>query len=185
MKYLQMVFIGFLFTFALNFVTTGSSLVHADDDFEGKYGDYEGDHEEGDDGPYEDIGKTVGWGSVIAMGTAALIFPLRRSMKKIITNFPGAKNIFISISKFMGKYHIMIGIIALALSIIHGVTMYLSEGELESEGMIGLGSVLLIVIAGTIGAVLFKNKKAKSLRTTHSVLIALGILIGFVHIIAS
>ena len=35
------------------------------------------------EGPYEDIGKTVGWGTITAMGTAGLIFPLRRSMKKV------------------------------------------------------------------------------------------------------
>jgi hypothetical protein len=186
MKYLQMVFVVFLFVFALGFATTGGSLASADDDeYEGKYESYEGEGEEGGDGPYEEIGETAGWGTVIAMGTAGLIFPLRRSMKRVTTTVPEAKKIYIPITKFFGKYHILIGIGALALSIFHGVIMYLDEGALESEGMIGLGAVISMVIAGIFGAVLFKNKKAKTLRTTHSVLIAFAILIAAVHIFAS
>ena len=182
MKYLQMVFVVFLLVFSLNFVTAGGNLVSADDDNEGKYENYEGGEE---DSPFEEIGKTAGWGTVIAMGAAGLIFPLRRSMKLVTTSLPGAKRLFISISKFFGKYHILIGILALLLSIFHGITMYLNEGELESEGIIGLGAVILMVIAGILGAVLFKNKKVKTLRTTHSILIAFAILITAVHILAT
>ncbi|NMD69714.1 hypothetical protein HHO41_05395 [Bacillus sp. DNRA2] len=185
MKTLQMVLMALLFVFALNFVTTGNNLVSADDDDDKKYEQYEGGEERGEDSPYEDLGKTVGWGTVIAMGTAGIIFPLRRSMKAVTTNFPEAKKGFIALTKFFGKFHIPIGIIALGLSIFHGITMYLSEGELESEGIIGLGSVVLMAIAGIVGAVLFKNKKAKSLRTTHTILIAFALLIGAVHIFAS
>ena len=79
----------------------------------------------------------------------------------------------------------LIGIIALALSIFHGVTMYLSEGKLESEGIIGLGAVIFMMVAGILGTVLYKNKKVKSLRTTHTILIAFALIIGFVHIFIS
>ena len=185
MKYLQMIFVAFLFVFALSFVTTGSNQVLADEDDDEKYENYQGGGEEEKEGPYEDIGKTVGWGTVTAMGTAGLVFPLRRTMKKVTTNFPGAKKRFISITKFLGNNHTSFGIIALALGIAHGVTMYLSKGELEDEGIIGLGAVVLMVIAGILGAVLFKNKKSKTLKTTHSTLIAMAILIGLVHIFAS
>ncbi len=189
MKHLKMVFIVFLFIFAFNYVTPGINLVSADDDdYEEEYEyqeDESEDGEEDEDGPYEDIGEMVGWGAVIAMGTGALIFPLRRSMKTVITNFPEAKSIFISITKFFGKYHIFIGVIALALSIFHGVAMYLSEGELESEGIIGLGAVILMVIAGILGTALYKNKKSKSLRTAHTILIVFAILIGIAHIFVS
>ena len=78
-----------------------------------------------------------------------------------------------------------IGIVALALSLFHGVAMYLSEGALEIEGIIGLGAFILMMIAGVFGTVLFKNKKVKSLRTTHAVLMAITLLIGFIHIIIS
>jgi hypothetical protein len=188
LKYLQMGFLAFLFVFAINFVTTGSNQVLADDDDGEKYEYYKDGYEGGendDDGPYEDLGKTVGWGTVVAMGAAAVIFPVRRSMKSVITNFPGAKSIFISFSKFLGKYHIFIGVTALALSIVHGVTMYLNEGELESEGLIGLGSVAFMTLAGILGAVLTKKKKSKSLRTTHTILIAFAIIIGIVHILGA
>ena len=69
MKYLQMVFISFLFIFALGFVTTGTNnLVSADDDDDERYEQREGgDGEEA--GPYEEIGENAGWGTVIAMGT--------------------------------------------------------------------------------------------------------------------
>lgn len=184
MKTLQIVIFALLVMFALNFVPTATNIVSADDDYE-KYEHYEDGEEHEEDGPYEELGETVGWGTVIAMGIAGIIFPLRRSMKTVTTNFPEAKKGFISLTKFFGKFHIPIGIIALGLSIFHGITMYVSEGELESDGVIGLGSVVLMLIAGIIGAVLFKNKKAKSLRTTHTILIAIAMFIGVVHIFAS
>ena len=43
MKYLKMLFISFLFVFTLSYVTIGSNLVLADDDFEEKYENYEED----------------------------------------------------------------------------------------------------------------------------------------------
>jgi hypothetical protein len=184
MKYLKMIFVAFLFVFALCLVTTGSNHVSADDDDE-KYENFQGGGEEEKEGPYEELGKTIGWGTITAMGTAGLIFPLRRSMKKVTTNYPGAKKRYITITKFFGNYHTIFGITALALGIVHGVTMYLSKGELEDEGIIGLVAIVFMVIAGILGAVLFKNKKSKTLKTTHSTLIAIAILIGMVHIFAS
>ncbi|WP_342431514.1 hypothetical protein [Neobacillus sp. FSL H8-0543] len=183
MKNLKMFLISILFVFGLSYVVIESNQVSADDDFEEKYEIHEEDDDE--EGTYEEIGKTIGWGTVIAMGAAGLIFPIRRSAKWIITNYPKSKNIFISISKFLGKYHLYLGLIALALSIFHGVAMYLSEGKLESEGIIGLGAVIFMMIAGILGTVLFRNKKVNILRTTHTTLIAFALLIGFVHIITS
>ncbi len=182
MKKLKMLFISILVIMTINYVTTASNLVYADDDFEKYHENHEG--VKGEDS-YEDIGEAVGWGTVITMIIAGLIYPIRRSMKLVITNFPGLKKMYISISRFFGKYHIFIGIIALVLSIIHGIFMYLSDGELESEGIIGLGAVGLIVIASIVGSVLFKNKKVKSLRTTHTILIVLAFLVGAIHIFVS
>lgn len=188
MKNWHMVFLPLLFVFALTFTITGNNLVYADDHEKYEnYGGY-GEHREGgkgEEGPYEEVGKNLGWGTVIAMGAAGVIFIMRRSIKSLIANFPESKNIFISISKFFGKYHILIGVIALALSIFHGAAMFLSEGELEKDGMIGLGSVVLMAIASIMGAVLFKKKKLKSLRTTHTALIGLAIVIGLVHIVGA
>ena len=183
MKYLKMLLLSFLFVFTLSYVSIGSNLVSADDDYEEKYENHEDDDSE--EGAFKEIGKAVGWGTVVAMGAAGVIFPIRRSAKWVITNYPKSKNIFISISKFFGKYHMLIGIIALALSIFHGVTMYLSEGKLEREGIIGLGAVIFMIVAGILGTVLYKNKKVKSLRTTHTILIAFALIIVFVHIFTS
>lgn len=184
MKNFKLVFIAFFFILGLNYVSTGNSLVLADDHFEEKY-EIHGDDDGGDDGPYEDIGKTIGWGTVMTMAAAGVIFPIRRSMKWAIKNFPAAKSMFITISKFFGKYHIFIGIIALALGILHGAAMYLSEGELESEGILGLGAAVLMVIAAVTGALLYKKRKAKSLRNIHITLMVFAILIGFIHVFSS
>jgi len=184
MKFFKLLLISLLATFTINFVTIESNTVSADDDFEEKY---EHHGEEGDSvtEKYEDIGKLVGWSTVIAMGAAGVIFPMRRTSKWAIKNIPELKSIFISISKFFGKYHLFIGIIALALSISHGMIMYISEGELETEGIIGLIAFSFMLIAGVFGTLLFKNKKMKNLRITHTLLIGFALFIVFVHIIAS
>jgi hypothetical protein len=183
MKYFKMLLILFLSIFIISFITIESNFVSADDDFEEKYEN----HGEDDDSEevYEEIGKTAGWGTIIAIGAAGILFPLRKSAKWIIKNYPESKNIFIFIFKFFRKYHLFIGTIALALSLFHGVTMYLSEGELKIEGIIGLGALLLLMIAGIFGMILYKYKKVRSLRNTHTILIAFALLIGFVHIIIS
>ncbi|WP_066319144.1 hypothetical protein [Bacillus sp. FJAT-29814] len=185
MKHVAMIFLAFMFVMAFHFAVSGSNLAFADDEHGENYKhEQRGEHEK-EEGPYKEIGKTVGWGTVIAMGTAGIIFPLRRSVKAVITNFPTTKKPFISLSKFFGKYHIVFGIIALALGSIHGLTMYLSEGELEGGGLVGLGAVALMAFAGIFGAVLFKNKKRKTFRTAHTILITIAIILGLVHIIAA
>lgn len=181
MKSFKMLLISLLSIFVVSFVPIESNFVSADDDFEEKY-EYHGEDRE--DEAYEEIGEMAGWGTVLASVAAGILFPIRKSAKWILTNIPEGKRIFISISKFFGKYHLFIGIVALALSLFHGVTMYLSEG-LEIEGMVGLGAFILMIIASVFGTILFKNKKVKSLRTTHTVLMAFTLLIGFIHIIAS
>lgn len=184
MQYFKMLLISLFAIFTISFVTIGTSLVSADDDFEDKYENHGEEHEHGDE-TYEDIGEMVGWGTIIAMGAAAIIFPIRKSAKWILKNYPASKKLYISLSKLFGKYHLLIGAIALGLSMLHGVAMYLSEGALESEGVIGLGAVILMVLAAIFGTVLYKHKKVKSLRTTHVVLMVFAFLIGFVHIITS
>lgn len=185
MKHVAMIFLAFMFVMAFHFAISGNNLAFADDEHSEKYEhNQRGEHEK-EDGPYKEMGKTVGWGTVIAMGAAGIIFPLRKSIKAVITNFPRTKKRFISLSKFFGKYHIVFGIVALALGSIHGLIMYLSEGELEGEGLLGLGAVLLMAIAGIFGAVLFKNKKRKTFRTAHTILISIAIILGLVHIISA
>lgn len=184
MQYFKMLLISLLAIFIISLVTIENNFVSADDDFEEKYENHWEKHDHGDEA-YEDIGEMVGWGTIIAMGAAAIIFPIRKSAKQILKNYPASKKFYIPFSKFFGKYHLLIGTIALVLSMLHGVFMYLSEGALESEGVIGLGAFILMVLAAIFGTVLYKNKKVKSLRTTHIVLMAFAFLIGIVHIITS
>lgn len=198
MKNWHKIFIPLVFVFAFIFAVTGNNLVYADDhgdryEYYGQYDKYEndkgyGEHRDGKkekDGPYEELGETLGWGTVIAMGAAGVIFILRRSMKTVITRFPDAKNIFVSISRFFGKYHIGIGIVALVLSITHGVLMFLNEGRLDKDGIIGLGSVIFMAIASVLGAVLAKKKKVKSVRLTHTIFIVLAIVIALIHVVGA
>jgi hypothetical protein len=196
-----MVWIALVFVVSLTFAT-GNSLVYADDrydrynrydrydnydekyDYYGGYGDHR--HEgKGKHSPYEKIGETLGWGAIIAMGVAGVIYILRRSTKTVVNKFPDAKDKFISVTRFLGKYHIGIGVIALILSIIHGVLMYLSEGRLDGDGLIGLGSVIFMALASILGSVLYKMKKVKSLRISHSALIALAFIVALIHIIGA
>ena len=86
-----MLLISFLSIFIISFVTIESNFVSADDDFEEKYESSWEDHE---DEAYEEIGKMVGWGTVIAMGAAGIIFPIRKSAKWIITNCPEVEKYF-------------------------------------------------------------------------------------------
>ena len=53
------------------------------------------------------------------------------------------------------------------------------------EGIVGLIAFVLLLLAGIIGSVLWKDKKVKSLRTTHTALIAFSIIIGVFHILSS
>ena len=76
MKYLKMLLLSFLFVFTLSYVSIGSNLVLADDDYEEKYENHEDDDSE--EGAFKEIGKAVGWGTVVAMGAAGVIFPIRR-----------------------------------------------------------------------------------------------------------
>ena len=74
MKFFKMILISFLSIFIISYVTVGSNFVSADDDFEEKYENHEED-DDGEEDAYEDLGKMVGWGTVIAMGAAGIFIP--------------------------------------------------------------------------------------------------------------
>ena len=182
MKYLKLSLITVL-VIALYCGTAGSKQVFADDDFDEHYEMHEKHHEENE--LYEELGKSIGWGTFITLCIGGAIFPIRRLTKTVTTNFPRYKQLYILIAKLLGRYHIFLGIFAFILSIFHGVTLYLSEGELEAEGIIGLGTVIFMVISGVIGSFLFKNKKTKSLRTTHTTFTTIALFIGLIHVLFS
>lgn len=182
MKYLKWMLMAGVFVLVSSFVVTNNEIVSADDDREFEHHETKWDKE---DKGIEEIGQLVGWGSIFVIGAAGLIFPMRRLTKTVMNNFPSMKQFYFSSTKFLGKYHIYIGIIALLLSIGHGLLMYLSEGELEIEGLVGLGAVILMIVAGIVGGILYKNKKMKNLRFAHKVLMAFTIIVGVLHVLIS
>lgn len=182
MNYLKVLFIPLL-VFALYIGTAGIDTVLADKDE--KYERYEEHGENQLEELFEELGEFLGWTATVALGVAGMIFPIRRLTKSVITHFPSFKTIYISIAKFLGKYHISIGILALNLTIIHGITMLISEGELDDDGVIGLVSFIFMVIASIVGAVLFKNKKIKRVRTTHTTVIVITLFTVVLHVFVS
>ncbi|WP_017754114.1 hypothetical protein [Calidifontibacillus oryziterrae] len=166
------------------FVLTGLLLIAepiiADDYDEHKKNYYYEKHEkhEKDEG-LEEGGELLGWGTVIAMGGAAILMPLRRSSKKLMQIFPNGKSIIRTIMKFLSKFHIWIGAIVLALSGIHGTLLFLHEGEFESEVVLGLISFSLMALAAIFGVRLAKNKSMKNTRSIH-----IGLLIGAIVMVA-
>ncbi|WP_332647601.1 hypothetical protein [Lysinibacillus sp. 54212] len=160
-------------------------VVVADDDIDEEHEYYEGigNREEHEDELYEEIGEVIGWCTIILIGAAGLLFIVRRIMKPVITTFPTSKHHYISFTKFLGKYHILIGVTALVLGIAHGLLMYFNEGELDSKGIIGVAAVILFVIGAIDGTILNKNRKNKSARTIHMFLVALGVVLGVIHIV--
>lgn len=182
LKILQLVVIVIVIT---NFILSSNNSVAADDDFDEKYEhDYRYDHKnKHEDERYEEIGELIGWCIVFVAGAAGLLFPMRRTMKSTITAFPKSKQFYRSIVSFLGKYHIFLGVTALILGLVHGVLMYLYEGKLDDEGITGLVSVLLVIIAAVNGAALSKNRKNKRFRTLHIVFVTLGIVLAAIHIL--
>lgn len=183
MRRFQLLFMALLIVLSLNYGIFANDIANADDFYQENYEHHGEDHEE--DSALEEIGELLGWGAAIAMGVAGLLFPVRKSAKMILTKIPNAKTFFITISRLLGKNHVFIGVLALGLSIAHGISMYVSEGKLESEGLTGVAAVLLMVIASIIGMILMKNKKAKSARTIHTTLLVFALVIGAFHILIS
>ena len=168
----------------LNFITISNDVVVADSDIDEEHEYYDGSNkEEQEDELYEEIGEVIGWCTIILIGAAGLLFVVRRIMKPVITTFPTSKQLYISFTKFLGKYHILIGVTALVLGIAHGLLMYFNEGKLDSEGIIGVAAVILFVIGAIDGAILNKNRKNKSARTIHMFFVALGVVLGIIRIV--
>ena len=133
----------------------------------------------------EEIGEMVGWGTVIAMGAAGVLFPIRKSAKWILTNYPEVEKYFYSLSKFFREISFVDWNNCFSFKSISWNCYVSKRRRLEREGIIGIAALIFMVIAAIFGTVLFKNKKVKSLRTTHTILITFTLIIGFVHIITS
>lgn len=189
MKIISSIIVGAILTLVM---ITGLSFVaqpiladdHDDENYEFRehYGGYEENEE---DKGLEAGGELLGWGTVIVMGGAAVLMPLRRGSSKLMKTFPNAKSVIRSVLKFFSKIHIWLGLFAIGISGIHGTLLFLHEGEIESEVILGSLSFSLMVISSIFGLKLAKNKGIKNLRSIHIGLIVATILVVIVHVLAS
>ena len=180
-------FLALLLLLVISFVVQPS---FADDDHnkyrEGEFynGHYD-KHKHDENEALEEGGELLGWGTVIAIGGAGALMPLRRGSRSIIKKFPNAKSGIISALKFLGKSHIWIGALALILSSVHGVMMYFNEREFGFDEISGTISVGLMAIAAVFGVLLMKNKGSKQYRSFHFAFLIVAVIIGAVHVLIS
>ncbi|MBY0124346.1 hypothetical protein [Bacillus sp. S/N-304-OC-R1] len=181
MNKIYLFFISFLIILAINLAGHSQNHVFAND--HGDHFEYKDKHHDANH-QLKEAGGLVGWGAVVGIGLAGALFPIRRSSKVVIKKVPSVKNLVITTSRLLGKYHVHLGILVIILTIIHGIAMYIGKGELGIQGVIGLMSFVLLMTASIIGGFLIKNKKSKSFRKAHMVLVILFILVGAVHILS-
>lgn len=178
MKKFQLIIIILLTVIAIGYGMNASKVVLADD-----HDDYYHDsrHDEDEDSPFEEVGEMAGWGTAILMGSAGLLFPIRKTTKLMINGIPSSKKVMIFLSKLLGKQHVLLGVLALIIASAHGIFMFWDEG-LGVDAFTGIGSILFMLIAAFLGSYLIKNKKAKAVRKTHIFLLILSSLIAIIHI---
>lgn len=153
----------------------------ADDDYD-KNEHYLNHHEDDEDEGLEEGGELLGWGTAIAVGGAVILMPLRRNSSKLMKAFPDAKGFIKSVVKFFSKSHIWIGVLALTLSGVHGIIMFLDEGKLDFDVTLGIISFGLMVVASLFGVRLLKNKSLSKVRSIHFGLLFIATFISVVHI---
>lgn len=154
--------------------------------FNGRYDEHDREHGEGDDDENEALeegGELLGWGTVIAIGGASVLMPLRKGSRRLIKKFPNAKSGIVSSLKLLRKSHIWIGALAILLSSVHGVMMYLNEGEFGFHEISGTISVGLMAIAAIFGVLLLKNKGNQQFRSIHFGFLIVAVMIGAVHVL--
>lgn len=166
--------------FLFGFFQTGV-VVHADDD---EY-EYEEEHEEEGSEFAEEGGGVIGWGAIVFAGAAGLLLPARRTAPKLMRKFPEQKKMMVNGLRYLGKFHIMVGLGAVAAASAHGIMMYLYEGELGTREWLGIVAVASMGIAGVVGAVLAKNKRSKAIRGLHITLLIIAAAFVAVHLLLS
>lgn len=182
MKRVKIVFmIAFVLFFSGNAFTVWADDNINDDDHSkhGEYGEFGEENE-----LFEEGGDVLGWGTIVLAGLAGVLFPLRRSGKHIRKKFPNMKNSLVKLMKFFGKWHIVFGVLALLGGATHGVLMYLDEGELGLRELLGVGGVALVSLAAVLGIFLARNKKLKTLRSAHILLISTAAILAAVHVLS-
>lgn len=162
-------------------------FVSADDDHDERYNRGNGEEREEDEAA-EEIGEALGWGAVgLAVG-AGLLFPLKRSYPFLVQWLPKKrewKKRLSSLFKLLSKWHLLAGLLALTLMIIHGLFMFYAEGELSGRDWLGVFSASLIALGLIPGLVLLKNKKSRFIRKVHIAVVSVAGTLAIVHIALS
>lgn len=156
-------------------IWSGSNvLADSDDEFE-------------EDEILEEVGELFGWGIVVFGVAAGLLFPLRRYSKTLLQRFPSIRDWFRKVLRNLAKLHPFIGLIALSLALVHGIIMFIDEGELGFREWIGVAAFILLAIAGVYGWNLLKKKKknVREQRKTHIMFIVAVIILATIHIALS
>lgn len=165
------------------FITGQTNYAFADDNETEFHEQYEKDKEKTE--AAEEGGKLLGLGAVAAALSAGVLLPLRRQANLIIKIFPNAKTFFISLLKTLAKWHMLIGVVAFALTLAHGVFMYFSKNELEIREYVGIAATILMGIAAIFGVILSKNKTNSLIRSIHiGLLFTAGAFIVF-HVLSA
>src|SRR5690606_28019292 len=99
--------------------------------------------------------------------------------------FPSMSKSFIKITRLLGKWHIPFGVFALLTGGLHGVLLFLAEGEIGSRELIGIGSFAFVTLAAILGVFLAKNKRIRTLRSIHISLVSAACFLTVVHILLS
>lgn len=183
MNYFKFLFIALL-TVGIFYGTSEMIHVSADDHFYEDYDMMGHDHhyygyEKHENEFLEDVGKFIGWSSLVVFCIAGLIYPFRRILK--IDGFQGIK----PLTRFLGKNHRLIGFLALFVSITHGFLMYFSERKIDDDLLIGIVAVIFMGASAIIGLSFFKNRKVLKLKYTHTSFIVVTLLIILLHIFSS
>ncbi|WP_066172233.1 hypothetical protein [Bacillus marinisedimentorum] len=131
----------------------------------------------------EEAGELLGVAGAAAGVGAALLFPLKRTSPFLRKKVPSAKRWISTGLKLLLKYHIMIGLAALILTVLHGAGMYISEGELGPREWLGAVSIALIAAGSAFGFILNGNKKQQLIRTIHMIILGSAGLFAAIHIL--
>ncbi|MCP8971299.1 hypothetical protein [Ectobacillus ponti] len=183
--FLSIILVGMLFVSAASlqtaFAERGEEYEHQDEARGGEENEARGGEE---NEAFEETGKSIGWGTAAAMAGAAVLFPLRRSSKRLLQRFPRHKAQIVFLLKRAGSWHIAMGVAALLFGAGHGVLMYIGEGELEARDWIGVGAVGFMAVGAIAGGQLAR-KKAQGLRFVHMGLLLAASAGALLHIALS
>ncbi|MBP1930015.1 hypothetical protein J2Z37_000002 [Ammoniphilus resinae] len=134
----------------------------------------------------EEVGETLGWGSIFVASAAGILLPARRMVKPVKAHFPAGQKSLVSVVKGLTKYHIWIGVTAMGVSLLHGISLYFAEDQLDIGDWVGAVSATLMIVAGVIGGMLAVNKKnMKRWKKPHVYLLLLAGFFAIIHILAS